>query len=86
MTNASLHRQIQKMLITSWKKIDTTDELYAMATTRRGRFIQDSKPYDHPEHAKKKKTPRMVKSELWDVREEMGRLVVEYHMTNTLWD
>ena len=70
------------------KNTGSTDdqEVHTMATTRRGRFIRDGKPYDRPEHAKKKKTPRMVKSEMWDVGEEVGRLVVEYHMTNTLWD
>ena len=64
------------------------DKLYTMATTRRGKYIHDDKPYDRPEHAKRKKTgesPHMKKW-IWDKGEELGRLVVEYHMTNTLWD
>ena len=65
------------------------DKLYTMATTRRGKYIRDSKPYDRPEHAKRKKTdesPHMQKKQIWYKGEELGRLVVEYHMTNTLWD
>ena len=65
------------------------DELYTMATTRRGKYIHDGKPYDRPEHVKRKKTgesPHMQKRWIWDKGEELGRLVVEYHMTNTLWD
>ena len=63
-----------------------SQEIRTMATTRRGRFIRDGKPYDRPEHAKKKKAPRTIKTGMWNVGEELGRLVVEYHMTNTLWD
>ena len=73
----------------SMQSTDGEQELHTMATTRRGRYIRDSKPYDRPEHAKRKKadeSPCMVKKRKWDRGEEVGRLVVEYHMTNTLWD
>lgn len=56
---------------------------YTMATTRRGRYI----PYDRPEKTKRGKgaeSPHLVKSGIWDVGEELGRLQVEYHMTHTL--
>ena len=73
----------------SMQSTDGEQELHTMATTRRGRYIRDSKPYDRPEHAKRKKadeSPGMVKKQIWDKGEEVGRLVVEYHMINTLWD
>lgn len=73
----------------SMQSTDGEQELHTMATTRRGRYIRDSKPYDRPEHAKRKKadeSPPMVKKRQWNRGEEVGRLVVEYHMTNTLQD
>ena len=77
-------KQANKKDVTNITKMD-----YTMATTKRGRFIRDGKPYDRPEKTKRgeaSKEPHMVKRGRWDVGEKLGRLQVEYHMTHTLWE
>lgn len=72
------------------KDVDkVTNQKYTMTTTRKGRLLRDGKPYDPPEK-KSPKVPsprRMVSVPVYDIGDKpLGKLHVEYHMTQTLLD
>lgn len=54
-----------------------TRKEYCMATTRRGKLIRQEKPY-----SRSKLSPRSI----WTIGDEIDKLHVEYHMTQTLLD
>ena len=59
--------------------LDVTKRKHAMATTRVGKLIRDKKPYDPPSDK-----PR--ETSIWSVGDEVKKIHVEYHMTQTLLD
>ena len=65
---------------------------YTMTTTKRGRYIRNSKPYDRPHHSEGESSsssaspPRITMGDVWEVGRTLGSLCVEYHMTQTLLD
>lgn len=62
-----------------------TKKEFVMTTTRRGKFIREDKPYDRPRYKRMdSQGPKMVRTQMWDVGEQLGHVSVEYHMTITL--
>ncbi len=62
--------------------LDITKKEYTMSTTRAGKLLKDSKPYDRPEDKKSKPKQRAM----WNIGDEVKKIHVEYHMTQTLYD
>ena len=57
---------------------DVTKNGYCMTTTRQGKLIREEKPYCRPGSEK------MVS--IWNIGDELDKLRLEYHMTQTLLD
>ena len=60
---------------------EVTKNAYCMATTRRGKLIHTEKPYSRPNPDGK----ASVKN-IWTIGDELDKLHVEYHMTQSLLD
>lgn len=63
--------------------LDVTRKEYCMATTRMGKLMRDGKPYDRPQ-VKKEAKPRQTS--IWNIGDEVNKIGMEYHMTQTLID
>ena len=61
---------------------DITQKKYTMATTRVGRLLRDGKPYDKPVKTEGGLEDRSI----WNIGDEVQKIHVEYHMTQTLMD
>ena len=78
------------------KDVDkVTNKEYCMTTTRRGKLLREGKPYDPPKDSKRRKEKerereanpdKMVSVPIYDIGDEIGKVHVEYHMTQTLLD
>lgn len=64
---------------------DITKKKYTMATTRVGRLLRDGKPYDKPAPMKKE-IKELEDRSIWNVGDEVQKIHIEYHMTQTLLD
>lgn len=64
--------------------LDVTKKEYCMATTKVGRLLKNGKPYDRPKDTEQPNMPREVN--VWNIGDEVGKVSVEYHMTQTLLD
>lgn len=70
---------------------DITKMEYTMATTRVGRLLKDGEPCDVPKVKKEKSKEakpydRPVEKLVWKIGDEVQKIHVEYHMTQTLID
>lgn len=63
---------------------DITKMKYAMATTRVGRLLRGGKPYDKP--ALVKEENELQDRSIWNIGDEVKKIHMEYHMTQTLLD
>lgn len=66
--------------------LDVTNKKYCMATTRKGRLLREGKPYDHSCKNEKKEDVKPHQRSIWHVGDEVKKIRVEYHMTQTLLD
>ena len=62
-----------------------TSHEYCMATTRQGKLIRQEKPYSRPQPQVQTNAKQELRSK-WTIGEELDKLHVEYHMTQTLLD
>ena len=53
---------------------------YCMATTRQGKLVHKEKPYSRPNPHTKESV------HIWNIGDELDKLHIEYHMTQTLLD
>lgn len=60
---------------------DVTNNEYCMTTTRQGKLIRKEKPYSRPTAKHEKESVN-----IWTIGDELDKLRVEYHMTQTLID
>ena len=60
---------------------DVTNSQYCMTTTRQGKLLRQEKPYSRPTSKNEKEMVSM-----WNIGDELDKLHVEYHMTQTLLD
>lgn len=61
---------------------DVTKNGYCMTTTRQGKLIRGETPYKKPGGPKNK----MESVNIWNIGDELDKVRVEYHMTQTLLD
>ena len=72
---------LRKVDFTQANKKDVTDVTrneYCMTTTRQGKLIREEKPYSRPKSRNEKA--------IWNIGDELDKLRIEYHMTQTLLD
>ena len=60
---------------------DVTSNKYCMTTTRQGKLIRKEKPYSRP-----KPKNELESVSFWNIGDEIDKLRIEYHMTQTLLD
>ena len=60
---------------------DVTRNEYCMTTTRQGKVIRKEKPYSRPKSKNEKESVN-----IWNIGDEIDKLRIEYHMTQTLLD
>lgn len=60
---------------------EVTKNAYCMTTTRQGKLLRTEKPYSRPNPA-----PKESLKNVWTIGDELDKLHVEYHMTQTLLD
>ena len=60
---------------------DVTRNQYCMTTTRQGKLIRKEKPYSRPKSVNEKESVN-----IWNIGDELDKLRLEYHMTQTLLD
>ena len=58
---------------------DVTRNEYCMTTTRQGKLIREEKPYSRPKPINEKESVN-----IWNIGDELDKLRIEYHMTETL--
>ena len=61
--------------------VDVTRNEYCMTTTRQGKLIRKETPYSRPKSINEKESVN-----IWNIGDELDKLRVEYHMTQTLLD
>ncbi len=54
---------------------------YCMTTTRQGKLLRKEKPYSRPKSMNEKESIN-----IWNIGDELDKLRIEYHMTQTLLD
>ena len=60
---------------------EVTRNEYCMTTTRQGKLIRKDKPYSRPKFKNEKESMN-----IWNIGDELDKLRIEYHMTQTLLD
>ena len=60
---------------------EVTRNGYCMTTTRQGKLIHKEKPYSRPNSKNEKQSVN-----IWNIGDELDKLRIEYHMTQTLLD
>ena len=59
---------------------EVTKNGYCMTTTRQGKLVRKEKPYSRPNPHTKESV------HIWNIGDELDKLHIEYHMTQTLLD
>lgn len=60
---------------------DVTHNKYCMTTTRQGKLLRQEKPYSRPKSKNERESVN-----IWNIGDELDKLHIEYHMTQTLLD
>lgn len=62
--------------------LDVTEKKYCMTTTKVGKLMKRGKPYDRPED----QDTKPHQASIWNIGDEVKKIRLEYHMTQTLLD